>query len=524
MLSFDIRRRSLRSGLAVLPLAAAMMIAVAPPAAAQGTPQKGGTLVVARPADVNQWDPKFTNDNESIWAQDQVFVTLLQNSPDGQEIRPWLAETWEISPDATIYTLKLRTDAKFCDGSPITSADVKFSLDRLSEPDSGVSWQFPAGSKVEAIDEHTVKITLAEPNVAFASYLTLWGTAVLSKAYAEKVGIEGLATQPMGSGAFCLESWDKGQVVVLTPNPGYFVPDQPYVDRVEMTVVQDDNARVLQLRGGQIDIALQIPANLAASLDNAAGVKIAGVTLYGTAAIVPNLRTVPALADVKVRQAIAYAVDRQAMIDAILFGKGEPANSPFYGSGILFWTDEFGISYDLDKAKALMAESTVPNGFDVTLTIPSGDEMAAQTAVILNDQLSKIGITVNVSPVEAGTWWSLWSSGEFEMVYKLGTNDVIDPAMNIPFDFWPKDLGGADSAFSGYSNPRIIEISIAAQKELDPAKRREEYRELQKIAMEEMPQLYLFHPEVIYGTRDTVHGFAVFPNQLHRLWETWKDQ
>jgi peptide/nickel transport system substrate-binding protein len=236
------------------------------------------------------------------------------------------------------------------------------------------------------------------------------------------------------------------------------------------------------------------------------------------------MRTVPELGDVKVRQAIAHAVDREAMIDAILFGNGQPAQSPFYGPGILFHTDEFANEFDLEKAQALMAESSAPDGFQVDLIIPSGDEMAAQTGVILNDQLSKIGIDLQVVPVEAGTWWSMWSGGEFEMVYKLGTNDVIDPAMNIPFDFWPKDIGGSDSAFSGYLNERIVEISVAAEGEQDQAQRDVLYRELQEIAMEEVPQLYLFHPTIIYGVRDNVENFAVFPTKLHRFWEVWKTE
>jgi peptide/nickel transport system substrate-binding protein len=481
---------------------AALTAALAGQAHAQGEPVRGGTLVVARPADVNLWDPKYTNDNASLWAQHQVFANLIQNSADGLELNPSLAESWEMSEDATTYTFTLRQDAAFCNGAPITAEDVKFSFDRVTEPDSNVSWQFPANPQVEVIDPHTVRITLDRPNVAFVSYLTLWGSHILSKDYAEEVGPEGLAAAPMGSGAFCLERWDKGQVAVLTPNPGYWDKERPYVDRVEMRVVQDDNARVLQLRSGEIDVALQIPASQAAALENAPGVDVTMVTIYGTAAVVPNLRTVPELGDVKVRQAIAHAVDREAMIQAILFGNGEPAQSPFYGPGILFHTDEFANEFDLEKAQALMAESSAPNGFQVDLIVPSGDEMAAQTGVILNDQLSKIGIDLQVVPVEAGTWWSMWSGGEFEMVYKLGTNDVIDPAMNIPFDFWPKDIGGSDSAFSGYANERIIEISVEAEAELSQDKRDALYRELQEIAMEEVPQLYLFHPTIIYGARE----------------------
>ncbi len=503
---------------------AAVFAAFAGAAHAQGEPVRGGTLVVARPADVNLWDPKFTNDNASLWAQHQVFANLIQNSADGRELNPSLAESWEMSEDATTYTFNLRRDAAFCNGAPITAADVKWSFDRVTEPDSNVTWQFPANPQVEVVDDYTVRITLDRPNVAFVSYLTLWGSHILSKDYAEEVGLEGMAAAPMGSGAFCLERWDKGQVAVLTPNPGYWDKERPYVDRVEMRVVQDDNARVLQLRSGEIDVALQIPASQAASLENAPGVDVTMVTIYGTAAVVPNLRTVPQLADVKVRQAIAHAVDREAMIGAILFGNGEPAQSPFYGPGILFHSNEFANEFDLEKAQALMAESSAPDGFSVDLIVPSGDEMAAQTGVILNDQLSKIGIDLRVVPVEAGTWWSMWSGGEFQMVYKLGTNDVIDPAMNIPFDFWPKDIGGSDSAFSGYVNERIVEISVEAEAELSQDRRNELYRELQEIAMEEVPQLYLFHPTIIYGTREGVENFAVFPTKLHRFWEVWKTE
>jgi peptide/nickel transport system substrate-binding protein len=485
------------------------------------TPVEGGTLTVARPADVNLWDPKFTNDNDSLWAQGQIFVNLLKNSPDGTEIQPWLAESWEISEDYSEYTFTLRQDAAFCDGTPITAEDVKFSFDRATAPDSGVSWQFPASPVVTVVDAHTVQIKLSRPNVAFPSYLTLWGSSILSKAHAEAVGEEGLAQTPLGSGPFCLASWSKGQEIVLTPNPGYFDPAQPYVDEVILRVVQDDNARLLQVRTGEVDIALAIPFSLSGALEGVEGVQTHMQTIFGSAALVPNLRTVPALADVKVRQAMAMAVDREAMIDALLFGNGTPAQSPFYGPGILFWTDEFAVPYDLEGAKAMLAESGFPDGFSATLIVPSGDQLAQQTATIFADQMAQLGIEILINPVEAGTWWEMWSGGTFELVYKLGTNDVLDPAMNIPFDFWSKEEGGSDAAFSGYRNEEIVRISFEAESTLDPAVRTELYRELQRIAMAEMPQFYLFHPTTIWATSDRVNGFAVFPTKAHRFWETW---
>ncbi len=345
---------------------------------------------------------------------------------------------------------------------------------------------------------------------------------MLSKDYAEKAGAQDLAQKPVGSGPFCLSRWDKGQSAILVRNPGYWDPERPYLDEVEMRVVQDENAAVLQLRGNQIDVALSVPQSQFKSLQNTPGITARMVTLYASSSIVPNIRSFPPFKDVKVRQAMLLALDRQAMVDALLFGNGEPVQSPFYGPGLLFHTKDFGVGYDVEKARKLMAESSFPQGFTAKLIVPSGDEMANQAAVIMNDQLSQIGIKIQVTPTEAGTILQLRSSGNFDMFYKLGSNLVIDPAMNIPFDFWSREEGGSDAAFSGYRNEEIVKISKAAEGEQDVAKRTAEYRELQRIAMSEVPQIYLFHPSVIYATRDTVKGFAIFPTRLHRFWETWK--
>lgn len=506
---------------AILALAGGCLLSTSM-ASADDAPQKGGKLVVARPADVVQWDPKFTNDNDSLWAEQQIFATLLQNSDDGKELKPSLAESWSLDPSGKVYSFKLRDNAKFCDGTPITAEDVKFSFERGMEQDSAISWQYPSKPKVAVVDDHRLTITLDQPNVSFASFLTLWGTDILSKAYAGKVGVAALSEKPLGSGPFCLDSWEKGQSAVLKPNPGYWNPAQPYVDEVELRVVPDDNARVLQLQAGEVDIDLSVPYSQMAVLKKTPGVVLGEDTLYGTAALVPNVSKVPALADVKVRQAIARALDRQAMVDSILFGEGEVAKSPFYGPGILYWTGDFEVKYDLDAARKLMSESTVPNGFGVELTIPSGDALASQTSVIVKDQLSKIGVDVTIAPVESGTWWELWSTGQFQLLYKLGTNDVIDPAENIPFDFWLKSEGGSDSAFTGYHNARIVELSQQAAAEQNVEKRTALYRELQKIAMDEMPQFYLYHPKNVWANRDDVHGFAIFPTKLHNFSQVWK--
>ena len=513
--------RGLGASSAPLALAAAALLAAALPADAQ-TPRRGGTLIVARAADISVWDPKFTNDTATIQAQHQIYANLMQNSSDGKQLRTSLAESWELSPDSRIYTFRLRANARFCDGTPITAEDVKFSIERAMQRDSRVTWQFPASPVVEAPDPLTIRITLDRANVAFASYLTLWGSSVLSKAYTERVGEQEMGQRPLGSGPFCLARWDRGRVAVLSRNPHYWDPERPYLDQVELRVIQDENAAVLQLRGGQIDIALSVPHNQFRSLGSASGINVFRTTLYASSSFVPNVRAMPPFQDVNVRRAMLLALDRQAMVDAILFGHGEPVQSPFYGSGLLFHTSDFGVQHDLAQARRLMAESRFPQGFSFRLTVPSGDDMANQAAVITANQLAQIGIRVQVQPTEAGTILQVRASGQFEMFYKLGANLVIDPAMNIPFDFWPREIGGADAAFSGYRNDELIRLSREAEGEQDVARRTAIYREFQRIAMEEAPQLYLFHPSVVYATRNTVQNFEIYPTRLYRFWETWK--
>ncbi|MBA4465649.1 ABC transporter substrate-binding protein, partial [Cylindrospermopsis raciborskii CS-506_A] len=208
-------------------------LAFAPDDAASQTPKKGGKLIVARASDISVWDPKYTNDTLTIQAQQQIYANLLMTSADGKSVQPSLAERYEVSEDGRVYTFKLRSNAKFCDGSPITAEDVKFTFDRAMEKDSRVPWQFPNKPAVEAPDPSTVKITLDRANVAFARYLTLWGTHVVSKAYTEKVGQQEMGQKPLGSGAFCLDRFVKGQVTTLKRNPGYWDPEKPYLDEIE---------------------------------------------------------------------------------------------------------------------------------------------------------------------------------------------------------------------------------------------------------------------------------------------------
>ncbi len=486
-------------------------------------PTHGGTLTVAVPGDPGLWDPKFGSDNNALWAQQQIFATLLQVTPDGKSVEPWLAESYDVSPDLKTATFHLRQNAKFCDGTSITANDVKFSFDRALEPDSGVSWQFSKGTTVEVVDDHTVQVINGEPSVWFVQAMTLWGTDILSQNYYQGLSKDDAAAKPLGSGPFCLSSWDKGAGYVLTPNAGYW-GTPPWVDQVNVRVVQDDNARVLQLESGEIDVALNVPTNQVSVIPNYPGVQSYSNKLWCLAALVPNEKSVPGFADKNVRQAMSYAIDRQALVNTVLFGQGEVAKSAFYGSDITDWTGDFAPTFDLNQAKQLMSQSGFPNGFKTDMTVKAGDTLATETAVIVKDMLSRIGITVNITPVEAGTWFSNWSSYNYQLLYKEGCNAVVDPGENIPFDFLQVQDGGQGAAFTGWSNPEVTRLAHAGLVETDPQKRAQDYYDLQRIAMEENPQIVLFHPMTHWGQRDNVFGFSVAQTSMYRLWDAWKTQ
>src|SRR5581483_7966127 len=149
---------------------------------------RGGTLVAARAADAVMWDPAHINENDSLWAAFQTNANLIMATPDGKGFQPYIAKSWKISKGGRVFTFQLFPNGKFGDGSPITSSDVVFSFTRASKPKAIVSWQYPKGMKVASRGPRTVVITLPTPNASFLSYLTLWGTAVVSERYAKKVG------------------------------------------------------------------------------------------------------------------------------------------------------------------------------------------------------------------------------------------------------------------------------------------------------------------------------------------------
>ena len=392
-------------------VAAALAIAAMAPAAsaqdASAEPVSGGTLVFARNQDAQSLNPIVGSaDNGSIFVIMQIFDQLVEVGDDASP-QPGLAESWTSSEDGLTWTFTLR-DAQFSNGDPVTAEDVKFSLDRWKDPEINISYGGLASSveSVDVIDDKTVQITLNRADGAFLDNLAMFVASIVPKAVVDEIGDEEFSSNPVGSGPFMLKSWARGERIELERNPNYWRAPMPYLDGVTIDFVQDDNTRLLRVENGEADLAEDVPYAQVERIDALDGVSVASEDVFKWDAIWLNT-AVPPLDDLNVRQALNYATPKEDILESILFGRGDIANHIIANVKYL---DESvpAYPYDIDKAKELMAASSMPDGFDLTMLIPAGDSTELAMAQVIQAAWAEIGVNVTLEPVDLGTAFGTW--------------------------------------------------------------------------------------------------------------------
>ncbi|GAA4264616.1 ABC transporter substrate-binding protein [Frondihabitans peucedani] len=476
--------------------------------AASGKPTKGGDLTMAWSADIISMDKTMTFDNNSIRVMEQIMEPLFQASADGTKLKPWLATGYTISSDKKTYTIKLRKGVTFSNGDPMTAKDVKFSIDEDTKT-GAAGWGFinSAISSVEATDDSTVTIKLKYAWAPLIADLSLFSNGVIPDGYGGKTAAE-FYKAPVGTGPYVWDSWKKGQSLKLTANSKYWQKGKPYLASVKWNVVPDANTRKLQVQGGQIDIDDTPDWSSLSSLKSAAGVKATTFPSTQIDYIAFNQKRKP-FDDVHIRQAISLAIDRKAMLKAVLFGNGKVANSLLSPGTPFYDKDAGGATLDVKAAKAELAQSSKPNGFTTTLLIASGNPNQASVAQIMQSELKEIGITMNIKQLDPTANKQARLASDFDMAISAWTMDIPDPDEWTSFAVDP--TGGSKSAFTSYDNPDVIAINKKAQQETDPAKRQELYSELQKQTSKDAFLAYLYYSPYVYATTDKVQGFHVTP-------------
>ncbi|HET6618870.1 MAG TPA: ABC transporter substrate-binding protein [Dongiaceae bacterium] len=468
---------------------AAFSVATLPAASLRANADGKKILRMGYGSEVLTLDPIKTVYGPDIIIQGMMYARLLQANADRTEIGPGLAEKWDISDDGKVYTFHL-TDAKFSDGSPITAEDVAFSWNRMRfQKDSAYAAPFQPLTKVEATDGKTVVMTLDRRFTPFLTLTEIWNTGIVPKAAVEKMGDDAFAKAPVTSGPFAFAEWKPGDRVILARNEHYYREGEPKVDGLEFRYVPDDNTRVSMLQAGELDVCIGVPAPRMAEL-KAAGFRADPEPSSTTYDMLINHSAEP-FNDLKFCQAVSYGIDRKAICDAVTLGLGSPASSIMSPTLDYFDKSLPVIARDVEKAKALLAESG-KTGASFELIQNAGIADEEKAAVLIQAQLAEVGITVNIAKIDSTQAWTRLIDGSYQAEMNWWYNETRDPDNALRWCVW--GTGDNKSYYTRYNNETVNKLVDEAAGETDNGKRAELYAQIQKIAVEEVAQVALYHP------------------------------
>lgn len=491
-------------------------------ATSEGDVKKGGRFSMARNEEPLSLDPIVPSDNGSIWVIYQMFDQLTTVNEDSSGVAPSLAESWEISPDGTIYTFTIKQGVKFHDGSPMTMDDVVFSLERVFDPKgSGYSFLFGTVAGVKAVDDTTLEIALREPFTPLLDNLNVFPASIVPRKAVE-ASAEGFAQNPIGTGPFKLKEFAKGRHVHLVKHEGYWKQDRPHVDEVFIPYVTDDNTRILRIQGGEVDAAVAIPYAQIDQLNAQDDIDVKIEPLFRFDGMWLNHAESP-LDDVKVRQALNYATDKESMLKSIFFDKVEIANHMM--PKMKYWREDVqAYGYDPERAKSLIGESKVPDGFTLPIVIPTGDVIVQQIAQIMKESYSEIGVDVQITNLDIGTAYTNFS--QFNYVAGANwyiTSDVPGPDELAAIQFDYSAASGTKSFFTNYNSKRATELVQEAGRS-DDAAREQLLGDLQQLVMDDAVLVALFFTPARAALRSHVKDFKTVKTAWWRLEDVWLDK
>jgi peptide/nickel transport system substrate-binding protein len=469
----------------------------------QGTPAVGGAsqaggggpapkeVTIGVVQKVASLDPDKAIEVAPLNVNHLLYGTLTEYEPDGSGVRPGLAEKWEVSDDGRRITFTIRSGVKFSDGTPLTAADVAASFSRFIADKANVNGGSLAPVKsVEATDDTTVVFRLRSP---YPSFITILAQPAFPVLPADRVKRASFYKEPISAGPYKLESWGGGESIVLARNDLYPGP-KPVVEKIKFVTIPDPNARVAQLKSGQIDIASDLGPALGQQLSGDTRAvfveQFSGIYLY------VNNRVKP-LDDVRVRQAISLAADREQINQVVFAGKSSPLGDLFPTT--MKWSKPvLDIEPDIERAKAMLKGTACENGCSLKLMSRNGREAYQRPGIVLKEDLSKIGIELQIEQVDN----SVAGAREYEGNYELEVGGLYDYA-DVPDGFLIYGVqsdGGIFALYSGYKN---AEMDAAAKQVMvtDGAERDAALEKVHELFKRDVPYVPLVDYPLVIGTR-----------------------
>lgn len=480
-------------------------------------PQSGGTLQVAFQNDWESLDPHVTSSYSSLQILNNVLETLT-TFDDDLNLVPSLATDWSQSEDGLTWTFNLREGVMFSNGREMTAEDVVFTYERFLDPEGGFSGSSgnigPEGTVITAVDTYTVTITTPDPVGVEPILLGLnKATGIIAS---ESVEEDGSIQIPIGTGPFMIAEVDGTSSITLEANPNYWQEGLPYLDAIVITPMPDDIVRETALQGGEVDWVLAIAPQSYDALvaDDSIVVDTAPQLSYDYIGF--NLMREP-FSDVRVRQAISYAIDRQQICDAAYFGLCDPVQGPV-GTGSPWYFDyaPYGDGPDLETAQALLEEAGYGDGFEMEWLPNSQVGETVRAAEVLTAQLSQIGITSTINAPEWAEWLELEGNFMYD-AYICSWNGLIDADQY----YYLQHHTGLVFNFTGYSNADFDALVNEGRSTDDFDTRYAIYEQANQILVDDAPYVYMYNKQEIRAYASNVHGFVVRPDQANNFWTVW---
>jgi peptide/nickel transport system substrate-binding protein len=475
-----------------------------------GTAAPKGTLTIGIPTDINTLDPQMGPEVNSLNVAFSAMEPLLRLDAQGN-IKPRLAESWEVV-DNTTYVFRLRKNVKFHNGEPFNGKAVEYSWKRSQEKQRANKEPFAPISRIDHIDDYTIRIVTEKPDPIFLKKMANVSAAIFPPKATADGGDEGASLKAIGTGPFILSSWVKGEHITFKANPNYYVPDVPKVETLVWRVIPEAAARVAALQTGQIDIALRIPPHLVASVEKDPNIRVSSAPSTRTYYIAFNNMTTgkgTPIMDARVRQAMNHGVDLEAIIKSVYNGQAQRVNS-------LIGNTQFGydptlppMAYDVAKAKQLLAAAGVPNGFKVGLACPSGayanDKEACQA---IAGSLAKIGIEVDLQIMESNRFWDLEAKKQLPPLFFDGVGDRYqDPASQL------RGVATTHSNWTAFEKKEFDDLIDQAGSTVNQEQRKQLYAKLARDMQADPPFLFLWQVKNFEGVRKRVQGYVTRPNE-----------
>lgn len=465
-----------------------------------GEPVKGGEITVGIAQDLDDsLDPHQTVAAGTREVLFNIFEGLVKPNSDGEMI-PAVAEKYTLSEDGTTYTFTLREGVKFHNGQTVTAEDVVYSINRCAAVPEGqekpLVAAFSAVKSVEALDEKTVAVTIAQRDLEFISYMT---AAIIPADY------ENQDTAPVGTGPFKFVSRTPQQDFVMERFEDYWGAPA-WLDKVTYKICENADALVMNLNGGSIDLCAHLTSAQASQLNQ--NFQVLEGTMNLVQAIYLNNQAKP-FDNQLVRQALCYAIDRQGIMDMVADGHGTAVGSSIYPAFTKYFVPELVDKYphDVAKAKELLAQAGYPDGFDMTISVPNNYQPHMDTAEVVAEQLREAGINVTIQPVEWSTWLDTIYNGRQFQATLVGV-DAANMTARAMLERFTSDYG---KNFINYNNPAYDALFQQAINAQDEATQTDLYKQMETMLADTAANVYIQDLCDLVAMRQDLGGLKFYP-------------